>query len=196
MSEGSSRLSITAAVTALAIVTPWSGDDVARAQFFPGFGAPQQINTPRGAFQLAPGWRVATTPIRTSQGYRVAVRSDAGEQRNMLIGNNGALAVGRAYEPTAARPRPRASQFIERAPRRVEAPKPKVKFAAIRPASKPTIAAPAHPKAAPANFISRPSPTAQPTPLPKDTSPKLQPPTPIGPQAPGYAHGVPINPLD
>ena len=100
MSEGFPRLSIIAALTALACV--W-GPPGAQAQFFPGFGAPQQINTARGAIQLAPGWHVATTPVRTGQGYRVAVRSEYGEQRNMIIGANGALAVESAPRAGAMR---------------------------------------------------------------------------------------------
>ena len=77
----------------------------AKAQFFFGFSAPQQIQTSRGAIQLAPGWHVATSPVRTNNGYRVAVRSETGEQRQMLIGANGALSYGRAPDPRVRRRR-------------------------------------------------------------------------------------------
>jgi len=190
------RLSIIAAFSALATIVIWPGDKGAQAQFFPGFGAPQQINTARGAIQLAPGWHVATTPVRTGQGYRVAVRSDYGEQRNMFIGANGALAVESAPRPgmmicAPSRPMPK----IERQPRKVEAQKPKVKLAVMR--------APNKPQAAPTTLTQKravlsPSEDKKPAPTPVsiDAGPKAQAPTPSGPQAPGSAHGVPINPLD
>ena len=198
MSEGISRLFIIAALTGLAAFVPRPGLDVAQAQFFPGFGAPQQIQTSRGAIQLAPGWHVARTPVRTSQGYRLAVRSETGEQRNMLIGNNGALAVERAPRPEVMRAPARPMPKIERPQRKVEAQKPKVKLAVVRAPAKPQ-AAPAAPRQdiKPA-AVSAPAPgrTSRPTPVSIDAGPKAQAPTPSGPQAPGFAHGVPINPLD
>ena len=192
MSEGHFRLSIIHVLTAVAAVS--FGADCAQAQFFPGFGAPQQqINTARGAIQLAPGWRVATTPVRTGQGYRVAVRSDFGEERSMFIGANGSLAV----EPRAGAMRApsRPLTKIERAPRQGEA-RPRTKVAVIRAPAKPSSAAasplrdakPASADAAIQN-IKTPPPT-------NDAAQKWQAPDPVGPQAPGFAHGVPINPLD
>lgn len=110
MPQGFSRPLLIAATVGLAaaVVGPIAP---AQAQFFFGFGAPQQIQTARGAVQLAPGWHVATTPVRTQGGYRVAVRSDTGEQRQMLIGANGALSYSRAPDP---RPLQRASRLQDR----------------------------------------------------------------------------------
>ncbi len=189
MPEGSFRLSIIALLCGLVCVT---GSHAAHAQFFFGFGAPQQINTARGAIQLAPGWHVANAPVRTNGGYRVAVRSETGEQRNMLIGANGALAITRPSEPRAmrapARPLPQAS-------RPAEPKKPKVALAVApaapkAPATKRTPAI--QPASAPSESV-KPQPRAT---TPDDTQQKARPPAPLDAQAPGFAHGVPINPLD
>ncbi len=197
MSYGFLRLSIIVGFSALATTVIWPGDEGAQAQFFSGFGAPQQINTARGAIQLAPGWHVATTPVRTGQGYRVAVRSDYGEQRNMFIGANGALAVESAPRSGMMRAPSRPLPKIERQSRKVEAQKPKVKVAIMRAPGKPQ-AAPhmASQDIKPAALSSPEAKRASPAPASIDASPKAQPPTPSGPQAPGFAHGVPINPLD
>jgi hypothetical protein len=197
VSKGFLRLSIIAVFSALASTIPWPGDEGAQAQFFPGFGAPQQINTARGAIQLAPGWHVATTPVRAGQGYRVAVRSEYGEQRNMFIGANGALAVESAPRPGMMRAPSRPMPKIERQSRKIETQKSKVKLAVMR--------APGKPQAAPHMGSQDIKPAAvsrseakgvSPAPVSIDASPKAQAPTPSGPQAPGFAHGVPINPLD
>ena len=197
MSNGFLRLPIIALFSALATLSPWPGDRGAKAQFFPGFGAPRQINTARGAIQLAPGWHVATTPVRTGQGYRVAVRSDYGEQRNMLIDANGALAVESAPRASMMRAPSRPLPKIERAPKKADAQKSGAKLAIMR--------APAKPQAAPTSQ----SPTIKPAvasdpdvnrpafaPVTNDASPKAQAPPPSVQQAPSFAHGVPINPLD
>ncbi len=188
MSEGFPRLPTYFALTVLAAVSP--AIDRAQAQFFPGFGAPQQINTARGAIQLAPGWHVATTPVRAGQGYRVAVRSDYGEQRNMFIGANGALSVENAQRAPS-----RPLMKIERSQRKVEAQKPKTKVAVIRSPGKPQ----GSPVASPQNVkpVSVPAQQSNVTkPLLNDASRKWQAPDSSAPQAPGFAHGVPINPLD
>lgn len=191
MPSGHSRHSIILAMMALAWALPGAGR--AQAQYFPFFGAPQQINTARGSIQLAPGWHVATTPVRAGQGYRVAVRSDYGEQRNMFIGANGALAVENGPRAAAPRGPSRPLTKIE-APRQVDA-KPKTKVAVIR--------APGKPSGATAASGAKPAPIAVSAPAPRspaspsnDAAPKAQAPDPMGPQAPGFAHGVPINPLD
>ena len=191
MSKGFLRLPIFILASALATATG------AQAQFFPGFGAPQQISTARGAIQLAPGWHVATTPVRTGQGYRVAVRSDYGEQRNMLIGANGALAVENAPRPGMMRAPSRPMPKIERQPRKVEAQKTKVKLAVMRAPNKPQASPAMQSQSINPAFVVRPEAKgATPTPASIDAGPKAQAPTPSGPQAPGFAHGVPINPLD
>ena len=198
MSYSFLRLPIIVGFSALATTVIWPGDEGAQAQFFPGFGAPQQINTARGAIQLAPGWHVATTPVRAGQGYRVAVRSDFGEQRNMLIGVNGALAITRPDEPRAARAPARPLPQLARPTRHIEPKKPRIAMAAIHPA--PRTPAPTttkrSPTLQPASLSSEAAKPEARAPLSKDTTPKWQAPTPLDPQAPGYAHGVPINPLD
>jgi hypothetical protein len=78
--QGLSRPLLIATTVGLAAAVVWPIAP-AQAQFFFGFGAPQQIQTSRGAVQLAPGWHVATTPVRTQGGYRVAVRSALGDAR-------------------------------------------------------------------------------------------------------------------
>ena len=197
MSNGFLRLPIIAVYSALATIAPWPGDRGAQAQFFPGFGAPQQINTARGAIQLAPGWHVATTPVRAGQGYRVAVRSEYGEQRNMFIGANGALAVESAPRPGMMRAPSRPMPKIERQPRKVEAQKPKVKLAIMRAPGKPQAAPTMRSQNIKPAVVSQPEAKAvAPAPASIDASPKAQAPTPSGRQAPGFAHGVPINPLD
>ncbi len=189
MSNGFLRLPIFVLSSALATAAIWPTDTGAQAQFFSGFGAPQQINTARGAIQLAPGWHVATTPVRTGQGYRVAVRSDYGEQRNMLIGANGALAVESAPRSGMMRAPSRPMPRIERQPRKIEAQKPKVKLATMRAPNKPQAAPAMQPQTMTPAFVARPDAKgAAPTPVSIDASPKAQ--------APGFAHGVPINPLD
>jgi hypothetical protein len=181
-----------AALTGVACAAAFDGRNAAQAQFFPGFGAPQQINTARGAIQLAPGWHVANSPVRTAAGYRVAVRSDTGEQRNMLIGANGALTISRPYEAAA----PRAPQHIARQTRRWDAGKGRVSVAAVNPGPR-----------APTATISKRAPTVQPTAASSEPmkqaapaaseAPQREPATqPSGRQTPGHAHGVPINPLD
>jgi hypothetical protein len=159
----------------------------AQAQFFFGFGAPQQIQTARGAVQLAPGWHVATTPVRTQGGYRVAVRSETGEQRQMIIGANGALSYSRAPDP---RPLQRATRHNDRKPAGV-------RLANIPPRMKQAITPgqPMAPRIEKAAAPSAPSPTQLRATPPKAVQTPL-PQTPSGPQSPGYAHGVPINPLD
>ena len=194
MSEGFPRLSIIAALTALACV--W-GPPGAQAQFFPGFGAPQQINTARGAIQLAPGWHVATTPVRTGQGYRVAVRSEYGEQRNMIIGAKGALAVESAPRAGAMRAPSRPMPKIERPQRKAEAQKPKMKLAVVRAPAKPQAAPSAgHQDVKPAALSAPAQKIDAPAPVSNDAGLKKHEPDPSGSQAPGFAHGVPINPLD
>ena len=169
----------------------------AQAQFFFGFGAPQQIQTARGAVQLAPGWHVATTPVRTQHGYRVAVRSETGEQRQMLLGNNGALSYGRAPDPRPARAEAPVLRQMERAARQAERKQPRIKIANLPPKMKqaitPTTGAAARvektaaPSAQPPSQIQALPPKATPSPIPN---------RPPGPEGPDYAHGVPINPLD
>ena len=169
----------------------------AQAQFFFGFGAPQPIQTARGAVQLAPGWHVATAPVRTQRGYRVAVRSETGEQRQMLIGTNGALSYSRAPDPRPPRIEPPTLRPMERVARAPERPHPRIKLANIPPRMK--LAVTPAPRVAPrvekASAPSAPPPTQIRALPPKAAQPQL-PATPSGPQAPGYAHGVPINPLD
>ena len=198
MPKGHPRRSIISALTGLACATACPFVNAAHAQFFPGFGAPQQIQTARGAIQLAPGWHVANSPVRTSGGYRVAVRSETGEQRNMLIGVNGALAITRPDEPRAARAPARPLPQLARPTRHIEPKKPRVAMAAIHPA--PRMPAPVTIKRSrtlqPASLSSEAAKPEARAPLSKDTPPKWQTPTPLDPQAPGYAHGVPINPLD
>jgi len=194
--EGFSRRSLIAALTALTAATVLPVGP-AQAQFFFGFGAPQQIQTARGAVQLAPGWHVATMPVRTQRGYRVALRSETGEQRQMLIGTNGALSYSRAPDPRPLRVEPPALRPMERAARPPERQQPRIKLANIPPKMKQAIT-PA-PRAAP-RVEKAAAPSARPPTQiealpPKAAQPQL-PNTPSGPQAPGYAHGVPINPLD
>ena len=196
MTEGFSRRSLIAALTALtaATVLPVGA---AQAQCFFGFGAPQQIQTARGAVQLAPGWHVATTPVRTQRGYRVAVRSETGEQRQMLIGNNGALSYSRAPDPRPLRVEPPALRPVERAARPPARQQPRIKLANIPPKMKqaitptprtaPRVEKAAAPSARPPTQIQALPPKAAQPPIPN---------TPPGQQGPDYAHGVPINPLD
>lgn len=194
--QGASRRTLFALCTGLAPALLWPVAP-AQAQFFFGFGAPQQIQTARGAVQLAPGWHVATTPVRTQRGYRVAVRSETGEQRQMLIGTNGALSYSRAPDPRPARAEPPVLRQMERAARPPERPHPRVKLANIPPKMKQAIT-PA-PRAAPrvekaAAPSARPPSQIQALP-PKAAQPQV-PNAPPGQQGPDYAHGVPINPLD
>ena len=186
MPQGFSRPLLIAATVGLAaaVVGPIAP---AQAQFFFGFGAPQQIQTARGAVQLAPGWHVATTPVRTQGGYRVAVRSDTGEQRQMLIGANGALSYSRAPDP-----RP-----LQRATRPHDRKQTGVRLANIPPRTKQAITPDPHvaPRVEKATAPSAPSPTELRALPPKPAQTPL-PYVPSGPQTPGYAHGVPINPLD
>ena len=195
MFYGFSRLSIIAAFSTLASAAIWPADRGAQAQFFQGFGAPQQINTARGAIQLAPGWHVATTPVRTGQGYRVAVRSDYGEQRNMLITNNGAIAVESAPSAGMMRAPSRTMPKIERQHDKVDAQKSKQKLVDIRAPNKPEAAPTQRSQTIEPAVISTPE-APRTGPVSFDASPKAQAPKPFGPQAPGFAHGVPINPLD
>ena len=197
MSNSFLRLNIIALFSALASLAPWPGEKGAQAQFFPGFGAPQQISTARGAVQLAPGWHVATTPVRTGQGYRVAVRSDYGEQRNMLIGANGALTVESAPRSGMMRAPFPPLPKIQRSPKKADAQKSKTKLAIMRAPAKPqtpsTLQSPTiNPAVASDADVNRPMLA----PATKDAGPKAQAPTPSALQAPGFAHGVPINPLD
>ena len=195
MSEGHSRLAVISALIAFAAVFP--GADRAQAQFFPGFGAPQQINTARGAIQLAPGWRLATTPVRAGQGYRVAVRSEYGEQRNMFIGADGALAVESAPRPGVMRAPARPLTKSDRAPRKADAQKPKINVAVIRAPGKPQGGpAAAGSGASPASMAAPAQDSRAPTPQTNDASPKARGGDLMRSQAPGFAHGVPINPLD
>ena len=196
MSECHPRLSIIPALATLAIVMASPGGSVAHAQFFNFFSPPQQVNTPRGSIQLAPGWRAATPPIRTTQGYRVAVRSEAGEQRNMVIGPYGAFDLGRAYPPRLPQATARPAPPHELRTRKPEPPKPKIKVAALRPFAKPPATTARHTKAEPAAYSIAPAKPMPPRPQSTDPDQKSQSITPIGPQEPGYAHGVPINPLD
>jgi hypothetical protein len=168
----------------------------AQAQFFSGFGAPQQIQTSRGALQLAPGWHVATTPVRTQGGYRVAVRSETGEQRQVLIGANGALSYSRAPDPRPLRAAPPALRPMERATRNAQRKQPTVKLAHIPPRMRQAItpAQQGAPRVEKATAPSAPSPKQLQALPPKAATP--MPHTPSGPQPPGFAHGVPINPLD
>ncbi len=193
MPEAFSRRSLIAALTGLATSIVWPTDR-AQAQFFFGFGAPQQIQTSRGAIQLAPGWHVATTPVRTNHGYRLAVRSETGEQRQMLIGANGALSYSRAPDSRPMRVDPPALRSMERAARSSERKQPAFKLANVPPRMKQQIT-PTSPKAEKTDPPSAPPPTQVRASPPKDAKPAI-PDTPSGPQAPGYAHGVPINPLD
>ncbi len=169
----------------------------AQAQFFFGFGAPQQIQTARGAVQLAPGWHVATTPVRTNNGYRVAVRSDTGEQRQMLIGANGALSYSRAPDPRPARAEAPMLRQMDRTARQPEHKQPRIKIANIPPKMKQAIT----PTAGTALKAEKTAAPSAPPPIqiqaspPKAAQPQI-PTTPPGPQRPDYAHGVPINPLD
>ena len=191
MPEGSFRLTIIAAISGLVCVT---GSSVAHAQYFFGFGAPQQFNTARGAIQLAPGWRVANAPVRTSGGYRVAVRSETGEQRNMLIGANGALAITRPYEPRAMRAPARPIPQLQRPTHAAEPKKPKVARVAPRaPAAPATKRTPEIQPASTSSDSVKPQPRAT---APNDLQQKARTPAPLDVQAPGFAHGVPINPLD
>ena len=169
----------------------------AQAQFFFGFGAPQQIQTARGAVQLAPGWHVATTPVRTQHGYRVAVRSETGEQRQMLIGTNGALSYSRAPDPRPARAEPPVLRQMERTARQPEHKQPRIKTANIPPKMKQAItpATGAAPRVEKAAAPSAPPPGQIQALPPKAAQPQI-PNTQPGPGGPDYAHGVPINPLD
>jgi len=194
--EGFSRPSLIAISLGLAATLLWPVGS-AQAQFFFGFGAPQQIQTARGAVQLAPGWHMATPPVRTQRGYRVAVRSETGEQRQMLIGTNGALSYSRAPDPRPLRIEPPAVRPMERAARPPERPHPRIKLANIPPKMKQAIT-PA-PRAAPrvekAAAPSAPPPSRIQALPPKASQPQISN-TPPGPGGPDYAHGVPINPLD
>ena len=196
MPEPFFRRSLIATLTGLATAMVWPTSH-AQAQFFFGFGAPQQIQTSRGAIQLAPGWHVTTTPVRTSHGYRLAVRSETGEQRQMLIGANGSLSYSRAPEPRPMRPDTPVLRPVERAARTPEKKQPAVKLANVPPRMKQQITpiTPAAPKAEKAAPPSAPPLTQVRASPPKDTKPAM-PDTPSAPQAPGFAHGVPINPLD
>ena len=169
----------------------------AKAQFFFGFSAPQQIQTSRGAIQLAPGWHVATSPVRTNNGYRVAVRSETGEQRQMLIGANGALSYGRAPDPHSARAQAPVLRQMERATRAPERKQPRIKTANIPPKMKQAItpATGAAPRVEKAAAPSAPPPGQIQALPPKAAQPQI-PNTQPGPGGPDYAHGVPINPLD
>ena len=196
MPEGFSRRPLIAVLTGLtaAAVLPFGA---AQAQFFSGFGAPQQIQTARGAVQLAPGWHVATTPVRTQGGYRVAVRSETGEQRQMLIGNNGALSYSRATDPRPMRADPSGLRPVERATRHPDRKQTGVRLANIPPRMKQAItpAPQMAPKAEKTAAPSAPSPTELRA-MPPKAAPAPNPNTSSGAQSPGYAHGVPINPLD
>jgi hypothetical protein len=194
VSEGRFRLVITYVLTTMAAALPWA--DHAQAQFFQGFSAPQHINTARGAIQLAPGWHVATTPVRAGQGYRVAVRSDYGEQRNMFIGANGSLSVESAPRPGVMRS-PARPLKTEQAPRRGEAQKPKVKVAVIKAPAKSQAAPPTPGRdAAPVSIAAPAANSKAPTPQTNDAPATWKGLDPMAPQTPGFAHGVPINALD
>jgi len=194
--QGLSRPYLIATTVGLAAAVVWPIAP-AQAQFFFGFGAPQQIQTSRGAVQLAPGWHVATTPVRTQGGYRVAVRSDTGEQRQMLIGANGALSYSRAPDPRPLRADPPALRPMERATRHHDKKQTGVRLANIPPRMKQAItpAPQMAPKVEKAAAPSAPSPKELRA-LPPKAAAQPLPNTPSGSQSPGYAHGVPINPLD
>jgi hypothetical protein len=194
--EGFSRRSLFALRTGLTAIMLWPVGS-AQAQFFFGFGAPQQIQTARGTVQLAPGWHVATTPVRTQGGYRVAVRSETGEQRQMLIGANGALSYNRAPDPRPLRVAPPALRPMERSTRNPDRKQTGVRLANIPPRMKQALTPGPHmaPRVEKAAAPSAPGPTELRALPPKAAQTPL-PQTPSGPQSPGYAHGVPINPLD
>jgi hypothetical protein len=194
--QGLSRPLLIATTVGLAAAVVWPIAP-AQAQFFFGFGAPQQIQTARGPVQLAPGWHVATTPVRTQGGYRVAVRSETGEQRQMIIGANGALSYSRAPDPRPLRVEPPNLRSLQRATRPHDRKPAGVRLANIPPRMKQAITPgqPMAPRIEKAAAPSAPSPTQLRATPPKAVQTPL-PQTPSGPQSPGYAHGVPINPLD
>ena len=196
MPQSLSRPLLIATTVGLAAALVWPIAP-AQAQFFFGFGAPQQIQTARGPVQLAPGWHVATTPVRTQSGYRVAVRSDTGEQRQMLIGANGALSYSRAPDPRPLRVEPPNLRSLQRATRPHDRKPAGVRLANIPPRMKQAITPgqPMAPRIEKAAAPSAPGPTELRALPPKAAQTPL-PQTPSGPQSPGYAHGVPINPLD
>ena len=178
-------------VTPMATHVPWRcialvvsaatlSPPVALAQGFSPFDTPGP--PARRTIFLAQGWHVAAPPTRTSEGLRIAVRSESGELRDMLIGADGSVAL-RDANPALAGPRPQRSIVHAK-------PKPKPKIAVLRPAQVP----PHRPAGSVASQVDD---------LPVGTTPatpatvKPAPPAPVGTsEGAGYAHGVPINPLD
>ena len=178
-------------VTPMATHVPWRcialvvsaatlSPPVALAQGFSPFDTPGPPAS-RTIF-LAQGWHVAAPPTRTSEGLRIAVRSESGELRDMLIGADGSVALRGV---NSAPPGPRPQRAIIHAK-----PKPKPKIAILHPAwispQRPASSVASQADDLPVGTTPAPSATVKPAP-----------PAPVGTgEGAGYAHGVPINPLD
>ena len=142
------------------------------------FGEP-----PPRTILLSPGWHLSGPPVRSSSGLHLAVRNDAGVMQDMTVLPNGSVTF--APHPNVAKParphkaKPTAS--IKRVPGLAQ-PGP-----AAMPAEPSKVTAAAAPLGAPPM---RPSPIQ----LERSVAPPAAAlPAPTGP---GFAHGVPINPLD
>ena len=143
------------------------------------FGEP-----PPRTIVLSPGWHLNGPPVRSEGGLHLAVRNDAGVMQDMTVLPNGAVTFAPHPGPAkTARPR-----------------KPKPAAASIkhvpsldRPAS-PAPAAQGTP-AGPENVTAAAAAAPEPVPAPRERPRPAATPQPA-PTGPGFAHGVPINPLD
>ena len=157
--------------TALAAANAWP----ASAQLF---GEP-----PPRTILLSPGWHLSGPPVRSSSGLHLAVRNDAGVMQDMTVLPNGSVTF--APHPDVAKPaRPHKA-------------KPTASIKRVPGLAQP---GPASTSAAPTKVTSTAAtadaPPARPAPVQPERS--LAPPasTQPAPSGPGFAHGVPINPLD
>jgi hypothetical protein len=140
---------------------------------------------------LSPGWHLSGPPVRSATGLRFAVRSDAGVMKDMTVLPNGAVTFsgnGAASARRAGGPRQHAAPKLPKA-------------VATRRVEHPAGAAPTDTAATPAREAIGVSAQASAAPLPVPQPTKavraLPAPQPAPPQTgPGFAHGVPINPLD
>jgi hypothetical protein len=149
---------------------------------------------------LSPGWHLAGPPVRSARGLRFAVRSDAGVMKDMTVLPNGAITFS-DQEPRTKAARPHAARKQRPAPPPRISSEAKATDASPKPADeRPTPAAAAgdpgssgHKAEARTASVSAAAALPDPVPAPRPApAPK---PAPVR-KGPGFAHGVPINPLD
>jgi hypothetical protein len=164
-------------LTILAIVCVAVSSVPAAAQLFQ--------NPTQRTIVLSPGWHLSGPPVRSAEGLRFAVRSDAGVMRDMTVLPNGAI----TFSPNDRKTRPAPSQERRKA-RTVARPLPDRTPGQADDAPKKVTAKLDGAAPAPSAAVSSAPPDAAP--------PRASAPVPVAAPktGPGYAHGVPINPLD